>query len=140
VIHQKAKKKKFGLNQDSIISYIITITFLKANTMIHVSDALGNVKWFSSSGSINIIGKRKKKQRRSIILKLILLLFKKASFIADKPVALHLNNISFSYQTFIINKLKKNNFIKIVKSFNQTPYNGCRPKKIRRKKYSKNFK
>ena len=130
--------EKKTLDQDFVISYVITITFLKANTMIHVSDAVGNVKWFCSSGSVNVTGKRKK-QRRSVILKLILLLFKKADFLTNKPIALHLNNVS-SYQTFIVKKLKKEIFIKIVKSFNQIPYNGCRQKKIRRKKYSKNFR
>lgn len=131
--------KKFSvLQQDFVISYIVTITFLKANIMIHVSDTAGNVKWFCSSGSINITGKRKK-QRRSVVLKLILFLFKKVSFLANKPVALHLNNVG-SHQTFIVKKLKKEIFIKIVKSFNQTAYNGCRKKKIRRKKYSKNFR
>lgn len=134
----ESDKKSSTFNQDFVISYVITITFLKANTMIHVSDAVGNVKWFCSSGSVNVTGKRKK-QRRSVILKLILLLFKKADFLTNKPIALHLNNVS-SYQTFIVKKLKKEIFIKIVKSFNQIPYNGCRQKKIRRKKYSKNFK
>lgn len=134
----ETNKKFLVLEQDFIISYIITITFLKANTMIHVSDSLGNVKWFCSSGSINVTGKRKK-QRRSVLLKLILFLFKKAVFLSKKPVALHLNNVG-SYQTFIVKKLKKEIFIKIVKSFNQTAYNGCRKKKIRRKKYSKIFK
>lgn len=131
-------KKTLKLSQDFIITFIITITFSKANTMIHVSDSVGNVKWFCSSGSVNVTGKRKK-QRRSVVLKLILLLFKKADFLSNKPVALHLNNVS-SYQTFIVKKLKKEIFIKIVKSFNRIPYNGCRQKKIRRKKYSKNFK
>lgn len=134
----KDNKKTLKSSQDFVISYVITITFLKANTMIHVSDAVGNVKWFCSSGSINITGKRKK-QRRSVILKLIIFLFKKVDFLGNKPVALHLNNVS-SYQTFIVKKLKKEIFIKVVKSFNQIPYNGCRQKKIRRKKYSKNFR
>jgi len=131
-------KKNWGLEQDFVISYIITITFSKTNTMIHVSDSLGNVKWFCSSGSLGITGKRKK-QRRSVVLKLIFLLIKKTDFLFSKPIALHLNNVS-SYQTFIIKKLKKQFFIKIVKSYNQIPYNGCRQKKVRRKKYSKNFK
>jgi ribosomal protein S11 len=135
--YQSTNEKKFILEQDFVIVYIITITFLKANTMIHISDTTGNIKWFCSSGLVSITGKRKKK-RRSVLLKLIILLLKKASFLSKNPVALHLNNVS-SYQTFIVDRLKQNIFIKIIKSFNQTPYNGCRKKKIRRKKYSKVF-
>jgi len=129
--------KSLPFEQDFVIMYIVTITFLKANTMIHVSDVTGNIKWFCSSGSVKITGRRKKK-RRSVMLKLIILLLKKASFLHKNPVALHLNNVS-SYQTFIIDRLKQEIFIKIIKSFNQTSYNGCRKKKIRRKKYSKTF-
>ena len=64
---------------------------------------------------------------------------KKASFLGKKPVALHLNNVNF-YQNLIVNKLKQTFYIKVIKSFNQAPYNGCRKKKVRRKKYTKKFK
>lgn len=126
------------VEQDYVITYIITISFLKANTIIHVSDVKGNVKLFYSSGSVGLSGKQKIR-RRSVILRLISMLSKKTDFLANKPIALHLNNVN-SYRTFIVNKLKRNFYIKIIKSFNQSPYNGCRKKKIRRKKYSKSFK
>ena len=131
-------KQEASIEQDLIVMYIINVSFSKANTTIHVSDIKGNVKLFYSAGSVGLTGKQKRK-RRIAIVKLISLVMKKASFISNKPVAVHLNNVNF-YQNLIVNKLKQTFFIKIIKSFNQTPYNGCRKPKMRRKKYTKKFK
>ena len=124
--------------QNLIVMYVISISFLKANTVIHVSDIKGNMKLFYSAGSIGLTGKQKKK-RRITISKLISLLLRKATFLKNKPVALHLNNVNF-YNSLIVNKLKNSLYLRIIKSFNQSPYNGCRKKKVRRKKYTKKFK
>lgn len=126
------------INQDLIVMYIINISFLKANTTIHVSDIKGNMKLFYSAGSVGLTGKQKRK-RRIAISKLISLLLKKATFLNKRPVALHLNNVNF-YKNLIVSKLKRTLYIRVIKSFNQTPYNGCRKKKLRRKKYVKKFK
>jgi len=131
-------KQEASIEQDLIVMYIINVSFSKANTTIHVSDIKGNVKLFYSAGSVGLTGKQKRK-RRIAIVKLISLVMKKARFLSNKPVAVHLNNVNF-YQNLIINKLKQTFFIKIIKSFNQTPYNGCRKPKMRRKKYTKKFK
>lgn len=125
-------------DQNLIVMYIVGISFLKANTTIHVSDIKGNIKLFYSAGSVGLTGKQKKK-RRVAVSKLISLLIKKATFLNKKPIALHLTNVNF-YNSLIISKLKKNLYIRVIKSFNQAPYNGCRKKKLRRKKYTKKFK
>jgi len=124
--------------QDFMIVYIISISFLKANTMIHVSDIKGNLKLFYSAGSVKLSGKQKRK-RRVAVSKLISLILKKATFLGQKPIALHLNNVNF-YKNLIVRKLKRNLYIKVIKVLNQTPYNGCRKKKLRRKKFTKKFK
>jgi len=124
--------------QDFMVMYIINISFSKANTIINVSDIQGNLKLFYSAGSVQLSGKQKRK-RRIAILKLISLVLKKATFLGRKPIALHLNNVNF-YKNLIVRKLKRNLYIRIIKIFNQTPYNGCRKKKLRRKKYTKKFK
>lgn len=131
-------KKKEINSQDFMIMYIISISFLKANTAIHVSDIQGNLKFFYSAGSVKLTGKQKRK-RRIAISKLISLLLKKATFLGYKPIALHLNNVNY-YKNLIVRKLKRNLYIKIIKIFNQIAYNGCRKKKLRRKKYTKKFK
>lgn len=131
-------KQETNIEQDLMVVYIINVSFSKANTTIHVSDIKGNVRLFYSAGSVGLAGKQKRK-RRVAIVKLISLMIKKASFLGNKPVAVHLSNVNF-YQNLIINKLKQTLFIKVIKSFNQTPYNGCRKPKVRRKKYTKKFK
>lgn len=134
----KVKNINEDINQDLIVMYIINISFLRANTTIHVSDTKGNLKLFYSAGSVGLTGKQKRK-RRIAVVKLISLLIKKAKFLQKKPIAIHLNNVNF-YQNLIVNKLKQTLYIKVLKSFNQTPYNGCRKRKVRRKKYTKKFK
>ena len=124
--------------QNLIVMYIINVSFLKANTTIHLSDIKGNIKLFYSAGSVNLAGKQKRK-RRTTVSKLISLLLRKATFLTTKPIALHLNNVNF-YKSFIVNRLKKTLYIRVIKSFNQAPYNGCRKKKLRRKKYTKKIK
>ena len=68
------RKQEPNINQDLMVMYIITISFLKANTTIHVSDIKGNTKLFYSAGSVNLTGKQKRK-RRIAVSKLISLLF-----------------------------------------------------------------
>ena len=70
--------------QDFVVAYIISISFLKANTTIHVSDTKGNLKLFYSAGSVELSGKQKRK-RRIAISKLISLVLKKANFLGQKP-------------------------------------------------------
>lgn len=142
--------KKFSFNRISgdlkkplekekfLIVYIITVTFLKANTNINVSDIKGNVKLSFTSGLVNLVGKQKKNRLKSVS-RLISLLAKKATFLKNYPVAIHLHNVS-SYKFLILKKLKAHFFIRLVKSFNLSPYNGCRKRKVRRKKYVKKFK
>ena len=126
-------KKSQSIN-DFFISYTITISFLRANTNIHVSDIKGNIKLSYTAKAVNLIGKQKRK-RTIAITKLISLLIKKSQFLKNKPIAVHLNNVTF-HKFLIINKLKKNFLIRTIKSFNQAPYNGCRKRKQRRKKYA----
>ena len=90
----KFNLKETNTVQDFIVMYIINISFLKANTTIHVSDIKGNIKLFYSAGSVGLTGKQKKK-RRVAVIKLISLLLKKATFLGNKPIALHLNNVNF---------------------------------------------
>jgi ribosomal protein S11 len=150
LLETNSDSKNFSLNRISdnfkkplekekfLIVYIITVTFLKANTNINVSDIKGNVKLSFTSGSVNLIGKQKK-HRLKAVSRLISLLAKKATFLKNHPVAIHLHNVS-SYKFLILKRLKVNFFIQLVKSFNLSPYNGCRKRKVRRKKYVKKFK
>jgi len=119
--------------EDFLVTYIIDITFSRTNTFIHVMDFSGHLKFFLSAGSLQYKGKGKR--FRSAVLKdMYKTLILKLKFLKEQPVALHLKNVGFA-KFWIIKLLKKNFFIKVVRSFNTYPYNGCRKKKVRRKKF-----
>lgn len=115
------------------VMYIIEISFSKKNTLFHISDCSGNLKFFYSAGSFQQSGKGK--TARSVVLrKFYRLLVSKLKFIKKVPIAIHFKNAD-SNMFWFLKKLKKKFFIALVKHFNQHPYNGCRKKKIRRKKF-----
>lgn len=121
-----------GVKQDHIVRYIIDITFSKTNTLLHVMDFSGNLKFFCSAGDLNYKGKNK--IARGLILKhFYKILVLKLQFLSNQPLALHLKNIKFD-KFWIFKKFKKTFFIKTIKVFKNYSYNGCRNKKIRRKK------
>lgn len=134
--------KKVGLQSFSksvnkassiFVMYVVEISFSKKNTLFHISDFSGNTKFFYSAGSFQQKGKGK--ISRSIILrKFYRLLVSKLKFVKKVPIAIHFKNVDSNVFWFL-KKLKKKFFITVVKHFNQYPYNGCRKKKIRRKKF-----
>lgn len=125
-------------NLDCLVMYIIDISYYRTNTLLHVMDAAGKLKFFCSAGFFKYKGKSKK--ARLLVFKDIYnILLNKLKFLKNKPVALHLKNVGLN-KFWLIKKLKKKFFIKTVKSFSLYPYNGCRKKKIRRKKIKKKMK
>jgi ribosomal protein S11 len=129
------KKQSISANQDHVIMYIIDITFLRSNTLLHVMDISGKLKFFCSAGYLKHKGKSKK-ARFSVFKGIYRLLVTKLRFLKGKPLALHLKNVGFN-KFWMIKKLKTKFFIKTVKIFNSFPHNGCRKKKVRRKKFKK---
>lgn len=115
-----------------LVKYIIDITFSKTNTLLHVTDFAGNLKFFCSAGSFNYNG-RSKKSRRAILKDFYKTLVLKLQFLKSQPIALHLKNVR-SEKFWIFKHFKKKFFVKTIKVFNTYSYNGCRKKKIRRKK------
>jgi ribosomal protein S11 len=121
-----------SLNVDNLIKFIITITFTKSNTYIHISDYLGKLKYFFSAGFLTFKGKKKKDRR--IVLKSVLKKFRTSlKFLQSQPIALHLKNVGLN-KFWIIKNFKQMFFIKLIKNFNLYAFNGCRKKKIRRKR------
>jgi len=119
--------KKF-YKEDFLITYIICVAFFKTNTFLQVMDSFGNLKFFCSAGSLNYKGKSKK--FRSIILKsMYKILISKLKFLKNHSVSLHLKNVGFS-KGWVVKLFRKKIFIKVVRSFNRYPYNGCRKRKV----------
>lgn len=123
------------LKEDFLVTHIIDVTFSRSNTFVHVMDYSGNLKFSCSAGSVQYKGKGKK-SRFVVLRDIYKTLITKLSFLKGQPIALHLKNVGFS-KVSIIKLLKKKFFIKTVRIFNLYPHNGCRKKKMRRKKFKK---
>jgi ribosomal protein S11 len=119
------------IKEDLLITYIIDITFSRTNTLLHVMDFSGNLKLYYSAGLFQYKGKRKK-SRYLVFRDMFRVLISKFKFLKLQPLALHLKNVG-SAKSWIVKALKKKLFIKIVKSYDMYPHNGCRKRKIRRK-------
>jgi hypothetical protein len=121
--------KKTGL----IVVFTICFLFSPVNTFLYITDALGNLKVKYSAGLVKFKGKQKK-SRLQILNRFFRELIKlKISTIKNKPIALHLNNVGF-YKYLIIKNIKKDFFVRFVKSYQVYPFNGCRKKKKLRKR------
>ena len=120
------------LDNNLLIMYIIDITFARSNTFLHIMDSSGKLKFFCSAGYLNYKGKTKK-FRFQVLKSIYRVLVTKLRYLKGKPIALHLKNVGFN-KSWIIKKLKNKFIVKIVKVFNLFPFNGCRKKKVIRKK------
>ena len=116
------------------VNYIINISITLTNTIVSVTDIKGNVLISMSSGNVNLTSKQKKQQPLALI-NLFKALIIKAKFLKDKPVALHFKNTKIFYETLVINLLKNKYYIVSIHSYNLSPHNGCRPKKLKRTKF-----
>jgi ribosomal protein S11 len=122
---------------DFLVNYIIDFSFSFSNTVLHITDASGNLKIFCSAGLVDLKGKQKVSRRLVLTRFFSILSLLKSKFLKNNPVALHLKNVGYN-KSLIVKKLKKKFFIKIVRTFDLAPYNGCRKK--RTKKTSKKEK
>lgn len=127
-------QKTFLRKYDNVVTYIVDISFSRSNTFFHVLDFSGNLRFFYSAGSFNYSGKNKRIRR--VILKEFYKMLLKFKFLKNKPIALHFKNVGTN-SFWIIKILKRKFYIKIIRNFNLYPHNGCRKRKMRRKKFKK---
>jgi len=130
-------KKNLSAQNNFSIMYVFNIIFSKTNTLLHVTDCSGKLKFFCSAGAVKYTGKGKK-ARYHIVGEFRKLLITKFKFMRLKPIALHLKNVTTNDE-WLIRKLKKKFYIKIIRIFDSHPYNGCRNQKKKRKKIKKKF-
>ena len=120
-----------GLNV--YVSYIISVNITLTNTIINITNTKGDVIISMSSGNVNLISKQKKQQPLALI-SLFKALIKKAKFLNNQPIALHFKNTKIFYESLVINLLQTKYYIVSIQSYNLSPHNGCRPKKLKRTK------
>jgi ribosomal protein S11 len=87
-------KNKQLVKHKSLISYIITISFSRSNTTIHVMDFSGVLRFYCSAGNLFFSGKNKT-ARVSILKAMTRILSQKLKILQNKPIALHLKNVGF---------------------------------------------
>ena len=120
--------------KDFLISYVVYFCFSVSNTVLHISDATGNLKMSYSAGLVDLQGKQKVVRRLALTRFFNILYLAKSKFLKKNPVAIHFKNVNNSNKFLIVKKLKQKFFIKIIKAFDLDAYNGCRKKKERRKR------
>ena len=131
--------KFFNYKSNYFIKYIIGIYISKTNVVISLCNIKGEIKYFISANSLKL---NKKQNKLTTIVKLFkILLLKNPLLKGNNCTILHFKNINqrtaILIYSFISNYLKN---IVSIKIFNNKPHNGCRPKKIKRKKNKIVFK
>lgn len=136
-VGSKLFKRQIRIANKIFIIYVIDISFSKKNTLVHVNDCSGNTLFFYSAGFFQ--KKNQEKISRALILKKFYkLLISRFKFLRGVPIAIHFKNTDSNIFWFL-KRLKKKLFIVLTKHFNSYPYNGCRKRKIRRKKSKSEF-
>lgn len=120
------------------VVYIIYIIQNRTNLVMHIINSQGKPVFSMNSFAVGFSGKAKQKAQATIVKKFVQVLItsSKLSFLKNKSTALHLKNIGFIKQ-WLIKKLKFSFYLESVKTFTTVPFNGCRQKKLRRKKVKK---
>ena len=113
-----------------LISYYINIKITKSNIICNVLSISGKVIIHITSGKLGLKGKEKSKKFSMIsIIKEILYNY---DFLKNQPVALRLKGLKYNNK-LILKKFNEKFILKALIYENTLPYNGCRPKKIKRK-------
>jgi hypothetical protein len=127
-----------GLNASDLIKYVLGVSFLKKNIIMYIGSANGQLKYHCSAGFIKL-SKNQKVKIPLVLIKLTKIVSIKLPSLTDIPTALHLNNVPKSLQLFFEPVFKTQFLIVQLNSFKLFSHNGCRPKKLKRKKRKKIF-
>ena len=115
------------------VKYILNIIFSKTNTLLQVITFSGKLLFCCSAGNLNYKGK-KKTYRKLIMQEMLKNSVSKLLVLKNQPLALHLKNLSKNY-FWVVKMIRRFFFINTIQIYNTYPFNGCRKKKIRRKKF-----
>lgn len=144
ILKQNKETKSLSLvlkkNQvfETPVKYIVGVSLSNTNSIIYVTDIKGKVKFFLSAGFLGLNGKQKIK-KPAVLIKLLRSLIVKGQLKKNSYVALHLKNFTKFYTSIVLSLLKKHLKVGFVRVFNNKPHNGCRPKKLKRKKRRRVF-
>ena len=118
------------------ISYLLDFFFSKKNTTLYIIDCSGNIKFFYSAGLFNFKKPQKASLLRVILKKFYKILISDLLFLKSTSIAIHFKNKNVRFNiSWFLKKLCKKFFIIIVKFFIFYSYNGCRKKKLKKRKF-----
>lgn len=118
-------------NKNFLISYIIEVSYTKTNMFLYLKNPDGKLLVFCSSGFT--LKKKRDKENQKVILDIFFDTLIQKKVVLNKPVALHLMNTG-KQRKKIIKKFQKFFYIRVLKIFNLYPHNGCRQRKLKRRK------
>jgi len=119
------------------INYVIGVVISKTNIIVYLTDIKGELKFFHTAGSLKL-KKSQKKKKVIVLTKLLKVLLMNVNFITKNDViALHLQNFNEGLVKLLYHFLVKHYNLEIVQVNNNQPHNGCRPRKLKRKKRRK---
>lgn len=123
----------FSNEQHIIINYLFRIKIFNNNIMLNITNNTGNTLIYTTSGILNYKGSHK--TNKHLILKIINNVLKSVHFFKNHSIGLHFNGNVKKFNQVIITLLKTHYKIHFIKTYNLTPHNGCRPKKLKRLKH-----
>lgn len=107
------------------IKFIIKISTNKSNVFLHIMNSYGKEQFFYSIKQKNLNNK--------ILEHFYKILMLKSKFLKNKPIAMHFDTTQLNHKWFL-QKITKKLFLVIVQFYNKYAHNGCRKKKLKRKK------
>lgn len=127
-------------NQEVVVSSVVSVTFAKSNTRVSFFSSCGSLLFSCSSGSVGLKGKQKL-DRKTAVRKILFRLSEAIKKDRRKfnPVALHTKNVGRGL-AFLLKTVSLFFGVSSIKSYDNSPYNGCRKKKLRRKKLAKQIR
>lgn len=134
LLSKNLQKSSPKFKSEILINYILGISIYRTNIILYLSDVKGTIIFFITSGFLNI-KKKQKKKKITVLIRLIKFMLLKVKFVHKNDlIALHLKNFNERLGSFISIFLSKYYNIELIKINTSEPHNGCRPRKLKRKK------
>ena len=125
-------KKKIYMYYENLksFSYILHVTLLNSNIIINITDIKGKLITSCCSGIMKFTGSQK--TRYLALINVLKKIKHEIKYLKNNKFAIHFKGLKRN-RRIILKKLNKKINIQVIKFFNLSPHNGCRPKKTRKK-------
>lgn len=128
------------LTDELNVTYILVVVFSLKNTRVLLLNSSGQLIRSYSGGFAGF--KNQQKTARQLVVRKILALLKPMylnNVVDSTTVSLHLYNVG-DKKSGIVKLVSQFFLVSSIKLFNSIPYNGCKKKKLRRKKFSRQIR